>query len=80
MHVHIHMSSCEESGVSSIEVAGSSGNHSHLSLLLATDNYNRVHLQMSPGVGGSDYINASYIDVRICVSRKVYLHEYDVET
>jgi len=25
-------------------------------------NYNRVHLQMSPGVGGSDYINASYID------------------
>lgn len=27
------------------------------------DNYNRVHLQMSPGIGGSDYINASYIDV-----------------
>ena len=27
------------------------------------DNYNRVHLKMSPGIGGSDYINASFIDV-----------------
>ncbi len=27
------------------------------------DNYNRVHLQMKPGIGGSDYINASFIDV-----------------
>ena len=32
-------------------------------LLFPPDNYNRVHLMMSPGVGGSDFINASYIDV-----------------
>ena len=33
------------------------------SLSHCTDNYNRVHLRYSPGVDGSDYINASYIDV-----------------
>ena len=28
------------------------------------DDYNRVKLSVTPGVPGSDYINASYIDVR----------------
>ena len=28
-----------------------------------TDNYNRVYLTPVPGVNGSDYINASFIDV-----------------
>ncbi len=31
---------------------------------IAIDNFNRVVLQMKTGIGGSDYINASYIDVR----------------
>ena len=32
-------------------------------LIDPADNYNRAHLKMSPGIGGSDYINASFIDV-----------------
>ena len=30
-----------------------------------TVNSNRIHLKAFPGVDGSDYINASYVDVSI---------------
>ena len=36
-----------------------------LSFLMCTDNHNRVTLMMKPGIGGSDYINASYVDVSV---------------
>ena len=34
-------------------------------LTYVTDDFARVKLQESEGVEGSDYVNASYIDVRI---------------
>ena len=36
-------------------------------LIYVTDDFARVKLQEIEGVDGSDYVNASYIDVRILV-------------
>jgi len=36
-----------------------------IDLISFTDDYNRVVLETLPGIPDSDYINASYIDVRI---------------
>ena len=40
--------------------------HMHVTcdyICIHTVNHNRVHLKKIPGVEGSDYINASYVDV-----------------
>ena len=40
-------------------------------LIYVTDDFARVKLQEIEGVDGSDYVNASYIDVRIMYSSPV---------
>ena len=37
------------------------------------DNYNRVIIKMKPGIGGSDYINASFIDVSLSRNILIYI-------
>lgn len=38
---------------------------SHLAIIIFSDEYNRVKLNFMRGVDGSDYINASFIDVSV---------------
>ena len=44
-------------------------------LILYSDDYNRVKLKEIPTIEGSDYINASFLDVS-CLLR-VYVSYYD---
>ncbi len=52
--------------------------------VLYTDDYNRVVLDLQPGIPDSDYVNGSYVDVRHCgdvsfrLSLYIYIHTYNV--
>ena len=45
----------------------------HVVFVCLSDNFSRVLLEQLPGEDGSDYINASYVDVCVCVCVCVYV-------